>query len=95
MAKLKITQHEIKDNLIMVNNRETVLLGADKVIVGVDSGETEIRTVTDSEGNKFNYETKKIDAQVIYDRSKIKHSSWFVLDLETGTRGWYPGKESE
>lgn len=42
------------------------------------------RGVEDSSGG--------VQEEVIYDVSKVKHSTWFVLDLETGSRGWYPGK---
>lgn len=42
------------------------------------------RGVEDSSG--------EIQEEVIYDVSKVKHATWFVLDLETGSRGWYPGK---
>ncbi len=41
----------------------------------------------------------KKDSQVVgetfYDVATTKHSNWLVIDLETGQRGWYPGKQEE
>ena len=31
--------------------------------------------------------------ETIYDVSKRKTSNWLVIALETGQRGWYPGKK--
>lgn len=70
------------------NGRETVLLGAERVTVGVDTGEKEIAK---DKLSGYNYERNKIEAKTIYDLSAQRKKCFFVLDLETGTRGWYPG----
>ena len=92
MPKVKVITHPIGDNILMTNNHETVIIGATKVIVGVNSGEKEIAK---DPITGLNVERDRIDGQVVYDLSAQKHHPWFVLDLETGHRGWYPGKESE
>lgn len=67
---------------------ETVLLGADKVFVGVENkNETEIA----QNENGIKYERNKVEPVEIYNLNKQAHHCWFMLDLETGGRGWYPG----
>jgi len=70
---------------------ETVLLGAERIDVGVNSGKTEI--AKDKESG-FNYERNAIDGKQIYNLRTQKKSCCFMVDLETG-RGkdtsWYPG----
>ena len=90
-----IVKHKIKkpthdEPLIMLNNCETVLFGAERIDVGVNTGEEVIKTnpITGE-----NYLTTETAAQTIYDLHKQKHKSWFVIDLETGSRGYYPGKK--
>lgn len=69
---------------------ETMLFGADKVFVGVENkNETEIA----QDKNGIKYERNKIDAVEIYNLNKQAHHCWFLLDLETGGRGWYPGSK--
>lgn len=99
MPVIKIVQHPVKvgDNTIITGksgepNSETVLLGAEQVIVGVKSGEKVIKTDPET---GLNYETDEIIAQEIYSLAEKSHNPWFVLDLETGSRGWYPGKKEE
>jgi len=89
---LKVVTHPISDNLLMTNNKETFILGAQKVIVGVNSGQQEIATNPDT---GLNYLRDRIDGQTVYDLSTQKHHPWFILDFETGDRGWYPGKPEE
>ena len=88
---VKVTKHPIacKDNLIMMHNRETVLLGAEEVHVGITTGNEVI--VTDPVTG-FNQKVPEVVPQTIYSLKEQKHNAWFVLDLETGSRGWYPGK---
>lgn len=38
-------------------------------------------------------ESGEVQEETVWDASQMKHSAWFVLDLETGSRGWYPGKK--
>lgn len=93
---LHFVEHEIGDNIVLTNkkpdslNITTVLLGADKVTVGVPSGKKGIKVdpVTGA-----NYLGEIIDSQEVYNIHKQNHSNWFVLDLETGGRGWYPGSK--
>lgn len=89
---LKIVTHPIEDNILMTNNRETFILGANKVVVGVNFGNTEIATDPDT---GYNYERDVIEGQTVYDLAKQKHRNWLILDLETGQRGWYPGKPED
>ena len=89
---LKVVTHPVNDNILMTNNKETFILGAEKVIVGVDSGEMEI--AQDPETG-LNYQRKKIEGQTVYDLAAQKHHPWFIIDFETGDRGWYPGKPEE
>jgi hypothetical protein len=39
----------------------------------------------------LNYSRTAVEAQEIYNLHTKKHSPWFILDLETGQHGWYPG----
>lgn len=70
----KVVLHPIRDNQLMIDNKEFFGINISKVIVGVQ-----------------NDETGKVDGQEIYNISTQKHHPWFILDLETGSRGWYPG----
>lgn len=78
----KIGSTEAKDS------RETILFGAERVDVGVNSGNKEIANDSIS---GLNYERDKIDSKTIYNLKTQKRKCFFVLDLETGSRGWYPG----
>lgn len=40
-------------------------------------------------------ESGEVQGEIIWDVSQMNHSAWFVLDLETGSRGWYPGKKND
>ena len=89
----------VEDNIIYTqrigstdpkDSRETILLGAERVDVGINSGEKEI---AHDDISGLNYERNRIDSKTIYDLSKQKRKCFFVLDLETG-RGkgcWFPG----
>lgn len=79
-----------KGSTELKDSRETILLGAERVDVGVDSGEKEIAR---DEYSGLNYERNKIDSKTIYQLNKQKRKCFFVLDLETGRGGksWYPG----
>lgn len=93
MAKPKFTTRPIGDNIIITNkkpndnNMKTLLLGAEQVIVGVNTGETERKTLYDSEGNEYYYEGPKIEGRQIYNIQTQRHSNYIFLDLETGQRG--------
>ena len=70
------------DNCIKMNGKEYFGLRAQNVIVGISNGSQpkpgQITPVTD-QGKEF------------YNPQKQAHSPWFLLDLETGGRGKYPG----
>jgi len=91
---MAIINSPIGDNIIKTGSglpyegRETVLLGAQRVDVGVNSGRTEIATDKQS---GFKYERDAIEGKTIYNLQTQQHKAFFVLDLETGGRGWYPG----
>lgn len=76
MSRLNINEHPIGDNLIMQNNHQVELLGAERVAVGVR--------------NNMN----GVDGKIVYDLSSQQHKNWFVLDFETGGRGWFPGSRT-
>lgn len=89
----KVVLHQIRDNQLMVNNKEYFGLNITKVIVGVENpNKTEILT---DENTGLNYSRTAVEGQEVYSISSQKHHPWFVLDLETGSRGWYPGKKPE
>jgi len=70
---------------------QTVLFGAERVDVGINSGKKEI--AKDKESG-LNYERDAIDGKTIYNLRNQEKKCFFVLDLETGKRGknsWYPG----
>lgn len=89
----------IEDNRIYMQRKgttekkdtvEAVLLGAERIDVGINSGEKEI---AHDDVSGLNYERDRIDSKTVYQLSKQKRKCFFVLDLETGRgRGcWFPG----
>lgn len=80
----KIVYHPIKDNSLRIENYEYTGLGLEKVIVGVENTDrTEI--IVNNEG--YNEARTAVEAQEIYCLKTQKHRPWFILDLETGSRG--------
>ncbi len=88
MTKVEIKTHPINSNTIVCENSETVLLGAEIVKVGINTGE---KTVVTDSITGYKSIQDKIEGQTVYELRTQKHRPWFVLDLETGSRGWYPG----
>ena len=85
----KVVLHPIRDNRLMINNKEFFGINISKVIVGVEnSDQTELLT---DENTELNYSKTAVEGQEIYNISTQKHHPWFILDLETGSRDWYPG----
>jgi hypothetical protein len=85
----KIVTHEIKDNQLRIENGDYIGLDLAKIIVGVENlNEREIITNPDT---GLNEARNRIEAQEVYNFKTKKHGFWFVLDLETGSRGWFPG----
>lgn len=90
--EINVRKHPIADNLIMSNNMETVLLGVERIDVGVPTDNMIIKT--DPETGQ-NYKVPEVVPQTVYSLKDQKHRAWFVLDLETGTRGWTPEIQAE
>lgn len=86
---MKVVQHTIKDNQLRINNKEYVGLDIEKVIVGVEN--TERQEIVQDPTSGLNYSRNAVEGQEVYKLSTQKHHPWFILDLETGSRGWYPG----
>lgn len=84
-----IKKHTIQDNVLQINNQEYHALDMSKIIVGIEN-ENETEIVRDEETG-LNYSRNKVESQEIYNYSTKRHRNWFILDLETGSRGWYPG----
>lgn len=69
------------------SGQDATVLGADSVKVGVaESAQKEVN------GSVVAIQTTA--GKTIYDSSAVKKNGWFILDLETGSRGWYPGGEA-
>jgi len=69
----------------------TILLGPERIDVGVNSGNKEIAK---DKISGYNYERDAIDSKTIYNLQTQKRSCCFILDLETGRgnkQSWYPG----
>ena len=91
-----IKNHPIADNQIRINNKEYVGLGITKVMVGVETtdkenGELRTEIITNDRG--LNERHIAVESQEIYHLKTQKHHPWFILDLETGSRGWFPGSK--
>ena len=85
----KIVKHPIGDNLLKINDVEYQPLGVDKVIYGLENPEkTEVRKDPDT---GLNYARNEVEQQEIFSLSAQKHRCWFIIDLETGKHGWFPG----
>ena len=85
----KIVHHPIADNQLIIANNEYVGIGLDKIIVGVENPNR--REILTDETTGLNYARNAVEAQEIYCLKTQKHRPWFILDLETGSRGWFPG----
>lgn len=83
-----IVYHPIADNSLIIENNEHTGLGIEKIIVGVENPERR-EILTDENG--YNYARTAVEAQEIYCLKTQRHRPWFILDLETGARGWFPG----
>ena len=86
----KIVTHKIEgDNGIWRANTECIGLDLEKIIVGVENS-TEREIITNPQTG-FNEARNRVEAQEVYNFKTKKHGFWFLLDLETGGRGWFPG----
>lgn len=85
----KIVTHTIADNQLRIENAESIGLGVAKIIVGVENPNE--REIIQNPQTGLNEARNKVEAQEIYNLKTKKHGFWFMLDLETGSRGWFPG----
>lgn len=92
-----IKTHPIADNQLRINNKEYIGLGINKVITGIETqdilqnGEKRTEIILNDQG--LNERRIAIEEKEIYKLSSQKHHNWFILDLETGKRGWFPGSK--
>lgn len=89
MATTKIVHHPIADNQLVIENKEYIGLGVERIIVGVENPNEREIIVNPNTG--LNEARNRVEAQEIYCLKTQKHRLWFILDLETGSRGWFPG----
>ena len=85
----KRVHHPIADNQLIIENNEYTGLGVAKIIVGVENPESRETLVDPVTGYKYARNT--VETHEIYCLKTQKHRPWFILDLETGSRGWFPG----
>ncbi len=85
----KIVTHKIEDNQLRIENVECIGLDVAKIIVGVENPDE--REIITNPLTGLNEARNRIEAQEIYNFKTKKHGFWFLLDLETGGRGWFPG----
>lgn len=86
-----INDYSINDNSLIISGNDYIGLEVQKIIVGVEDS-TQREIVLDKETG-YNYSRNLVEAKEIYNIRKKKHSPCFMLDLETGRHGWYPGCE--
>jgi hypothetical protein len=96
MAENIIT-HPVADNKLLMPHKETqhvteyTALGVSKIIVGIENPDR--REILQDTETGLNYSRTAVEALEVYSLSAQRHSPWFILDLETGQNGWYPGCE--
>ena len=90
MAENIIT-HPIADNKLLIEEKEYIGLGVSKIIFGKEN--LDRREILQDKETGLNYSRTAVEAQEIYCLKTQKHRPWFILDLETGQNGWYPGCE--
>lgn len=100
MAYGRITR-AVGENALLIKkddeseSKEYVGLDVDRIIVGVETDEVDAdgnqrrEIVTNSLG--LNEARVAVEAQEIYNAATRRRRNWFMLDLETGRRGWFPG----
>lgn len=78
-------------NSVFSNGKECTVLGVSKIIVGVENPDS--REILKDPETGLNYSRNTVEAKEVYCLQTKKHRPWFILDLETGQNGWYPGCE--
>lgn len=87
----QIVHHKIDDNQLRINNKEYFGFHVHKVITGVENENRQ--EIVQNPNTGLNYARNAVEGQEIYNLKTQKHHPWFLLDLETGKRGWFPGCE--
>lgn len=90
MAENIIT-HPVADNKLIIEQKEYTGLGVSKIILGVENPDR--REILQDKETGLNYSRTAVEAKELYCLQTQRHSPWFILDLETGQNGWYPGCE--
>lgn len=90
MAENIIT-HPVADNKLIIEQKEYTGLGVSKIILGVENPDR--REILQDKVTGLNYSRTAVEAKELYCLQTQRHSPWFILDLETGQNGWYPGCE--
>ena len=67
-----------------------VFVGVETVELDPDTGQPRKEIIVDPETG-LNQARTAVEAHEVYNFKKQKRSNWFILDLETGSHGWYPG----
>ena len=86
-----IITHPIADNRLVIEGIAYTGLEVSKTIVGVENPDR--REIIQDKETGLNYSRNAVEAEEVYCLKTQKHSPWFILDLETGQNGWYPGCE--
>ena len=81
----KIVQHEIKDNLLIIDNKEYFPLGLSKIITGVENEDRQ--EILKDEETGLNYSRNAVEGQEIFNLKNQKlnfiwctaHTSYFNL----------------
>ena len=69
---------------------QKILVGSDEKVIDPNTGGIRREVIKDSETG-LNKARDAVEAHEVYDFNKQKRSCWFILDLETGSHGWFPG----
>ena len=86
-----INDHPTNSNSLIIEGNEYIGIEIQKIIVGVENPEQ--REVLLDKSTGYNYSRNLVEARELYNFRKKRHSPCFMLDLETGQNGWYPGCE--
>lgn len=86
---IQLQQGEKRTSVKTNPESNITLLGVDSVYVGVDTGQPLYPDFNTHELPKTRY---KIEPKKIYSSVQVKkNTNWFILDLQTGGKGYFPG----
>ena len=86
-----INDRPITPNSLIIEGNDYTGIEVQKILVGVENPER--REILTDKVTGYNYSRNLVEAQEIYNLRQKRHSCCFMLDLETGQNGWYPGCE--